>query len=339
MATKKKLPETLVEAVRYFSDLDVCTEFVAKLRWPEGPVCPECQGREHSYLTTRRVWKCKSCKKQFSVKKGTIFEDSPIPLDKWLVAIWMVANCKNGISSLELSRTVGLTQKSAWFVLHRIRLAMQIGSFEKYVDKFDGAVEVDETLIGGKARNLKLARRRELAKSNVKIGPRTGKTAVMGFRQRDGQIAVTVIDNIKKDALQKEVRRRVKSGATVISDELGSYRGLDQHYEHLVINHAEKYVDGQVHTNGIENFWSLLKRGLGGTYISVRPFHLFRYLDEQVYRYNNREDADLERLNGVLENIAGKRVTYRELTGKESRQPKPPKPEPRKPRAYPMGPF
>lgn len=336
--SKNALPATLVEAVRYFSDLDVATEFIAKLRWPDGPACPECGGKEHSYLTTRRLWKCKACKKQFSVKKGTIFEDSPIPLDKWLVAIWMVANCKNGVSSLELHRAVGITQKSAWFVLHRIRLAMQTGSFEKYSNKFDGAVEVDETYIGGKARNMNAARRRRWEAEGGKNGPFGGKTGVLGFKQRDGQLAVTVVEDRDADNLQRQVRKHVKPDATVITDELASYRGLDAQYQHKVINHAERYVNGQVHTNGIENFWSLLKRGLGGTYVSVRPYHLHRYLDEQVFRYNKRDLADLERLQGVLQNTDGKRVTYKDLTGK-NRKPEPPKPTPRRPRSFPMGPF
>ncbi|MEA2432893.1 MAG: hypothetical protein QOG54_350 [Actinomycetota bacterium] len=335
--TDQTLPTTLVEAVRYFSDLDVATDFVAQLRWPDGPICPECGGKEHSYLTTRRIWKCKACKKQFSVKKGSIFEDSPIPLDKWLVAIWMVANCKNGVSSLELHRAVGITQKSAWFVLHRIRLAMQTGTFEKYGDKFDGAVEIDETYIGGKARNMNAARRRRWDRDGGD-GPFKGKVGVMGFRQRDGQVAVTVIQDRERDSLHREIRKRVRPDATVITDELASYKGLDEHYQHKIINHAETYVKGQVHTNGMENFWSLLKRGLGGTYVSVRPFHLHRYLDEQVYRYNEREGCDLERFEGVLGMVDGRRVTYRELTGKESKKPEP-TPEPRKPKPYRMGPF
>ncbi len=338
MPAKKKqrspLPGTLVEAIRYFSDLDVATDFVAKLRWPEGqPVCPDCGGKEHFYLSTRRIWKCKNktCRRQFSVKKGTIFEDSPIPLDKWIVAMWMLANCKNGVSSHELARTVGLTQKSAWFVLQRVRLAMQRGSFEKFSDKFDGAVEVDETYIGGRARYAKAV------EAGEKKGPRTGKTAVSGYLQRGGEVAVHVSDSIRKDPLQREVRRRVQPGATVITDELASYKGLDQHYQHEVINQADRYVDGQIHTNGLENFWSLLKRGLGGTYVSVEPFHLFRYLDEQTFRYNKRDYTDLERVMTILRTVQDRRITYKELTGKTL--PPPPKPEPRRLRNFPMGPF
>ncbi|MDQ3985220.1 MAG: IS1595 family transposase [Actinomycetota bacterium] len=330
---KSKLPGTLVEAIRYFADLDVATEFVASLRWPDGPICPDCGHKEHSYLSTRRLWKCKNCKRQFSVKVGTIFEDSPLPLDKWLVAIWMVANCKNGVSSHELARTVGITQKSAWFVLHRVRLAMQTGSFVKYSEKFGGAVEVDETFIGGRARYTKAV------EAGEKKGPRTGKTAVAGFLQRGGEVTTQIVDDLKRPALQREVRKRVEPGAIVITDELRSYLGLDQHYQHLVINHADKYVDGQIHTNGLENFWSLLKRGLAGTYVSVEPFHLFRYLDEQTFRYNRRNLTDVERVQRVLGKTDGRRVTYRELTGKDQKPPEPKKPTPRKPRGFPMGPF
>jgi transposase-like protein len=332
-------PQTLLEAIQTFADLDVATEFFAKMRWPEGPSCPRCECREYSHLAKRRLWQCKACRYQYSVKKGSIFEDSAIPLTKWLPAVWLIANCKNGISSHELARSLGVCQKTAWFMLHRIRLAMRTGSFEKYADKFDGAVEVDETYIGGKARNMNAARRRRWEAEGGSKGHK-GKTGVIGFRERGGRVVVTVLnEGTGKQTLQREVRKRVKPGAAVITDELQSYRGLDQSYQHLVINHAEKYVDGQVHTNGLENFWSLLKRGLGGTYVSVRPYHLARYLDEQVFRYNEREGADAERFAGVLNGAEGKRVTWKELTGKERRDPKPASPPKRRPKAYPLGPF
>lgn len=223
---------------------------------------------------------------------------------------------------------------------HRIRLAMQAGSFEKFSDKMDGVLEVDETLIGGKARNLKLSRRRELAQlPGKRLRSDFNKTAVMGFRQRDGQIRAEIVQSNRKPELQATVRKHVKPGATVITDELKSYHGLDQHYQHKIINHADTYVDGQVHTNGIENFWALLKRGLSGTYVSVRPFHLFRYLDEQVYRYNSRDREDAERFVGVLVGSQERQVTWKQLTGTEGRTPKPPSPPKRRPKSYPMGPF
>ena len=274
MTTKRK-PQNLLEAVRYFSDLDVATDFVANLRWPQGPVCPKCGGVEHSCLTTRRVWKCKACKKQFSVKVGTIFEDSALGLDKWLPAVWLIANSKNGISSHELGRALGTTQKSAWFMLHRIRLAMQTGSFEK----FSGTVEVDETYIGGKARNMhKHIRKQKIAGT----GP-GNKVAVLGMIERGGLVRAEIVDNTRRGTVQPRIREAVEPGTSVYTDSAGGYSGLASDYDHRVVDHAVQYVDGQVHTNYIENFWALLKRGLHGTYVSVEPFHLFRYLDERMF--------------------------------------------------------
>jgi len=302
-------PTGLIEAIRYFSDLDVCTDFVARLRWPDGPVCPRCGSTEYSYLTTRRLWKCKGCKKQYSVKLGTIFEDSPLGLDKWLPAVWLIANSKNGISSHELARSLNVTQKSAWFMLHRIRLAMQTGSFMK----LSGEVEVDETYIGQKARNMHLSERKRRGITSGR-SPKN-KTPVLGMRQRDGRVQAEVIPNVTGPAIQPRVRRSVESGSTVYTDAWRSYMGLEGDYAHRVVDHAERYVDGRVHTNGVENFWSLLKRGLNGTYGSVEPFHLFRYLDERVFTYNLRDRSDAGRFEAVLSTIKGRRLTWAELVG------------------------
>jgi transposase-like protein len=305
--TETPLPNTLLEAVRYFSDPEVCVQYVAKLRWPNGPVCPRCDGREHSYLKTRRVWKCKSCKKQFSVKVGSIFEDSPIPLDKWLAAIWLIANSKNGISSYELGRATGLTQKSAWFVLQRIRLAMQAGSF----DNWKGEVEVDETYIGGKARNM----HSPIRKAKVKGTGMRHKTTVVGALERGGRVRLEVLPQASRRTLHPFVYESVEAGATLYTDNHRAYLSL-QGYDHRTVDHAERYVDGRVHTNGLENFWSLLKRGLTGTYISVRPFHLYRYLDERAFTFNERHLDDLGRFETVLRSVAGRRLTYAQLTGR-----------------------
>jgi transposase-like protein len=300
----------LLEAIRYFSDLDVCTEFVADLRWPSGPVCPRCGCVEYSFLKTRRLWKCKACKRQYSVKVGTIFEDSPLGLDKWLPAVWLVANSKNGISSHELARSLGTTQKSAWFMLHRIRLAMQTGTF----NKLSGEVEVDETYIGGKARNMHAVERK---RKEMTVGRSAkNKTVVLGMRERGGKVHAEVIPNVSSNGIQPRVRRAVDPGATLYTDAWRSYNGLKTDYAHEVINHAERYVDGRVHTNGIESFWSLLKRGLHGTYVSVEPFHLFRYLEERVFTYNLRESSDYGRFDAALRSIAGRRLTYDDLTGR-----------------------
>jgi transposase-like protein len=239
-------------------------------------------------------------------------EDSPISLDKWLCAFWLIANAKNGISSYELGRSLGLTQKTAWFLLHRIRLAMQDGS----VEKFSGRIEADETFIGGRARNMHADK-----KERVKPGT-VGKVAVMGLLERNSpqrasRIKVRVVRNVRRAGLQKEIKKQVVEGSEIFTDAFRSYSGLEKEYIHQVIDHAECYAKGHVHTNGMENFWSLLKRGLRGTYVSVEPFHLFRYLDEQAFRFNERKDNDAGRFVKAVAGYIGKGLTYAKLTGKK----------------------
>jgi transposase-like protein len=308
-AKGNRLPTNLLEAVRYFSDLDVANEFVAKLRWADGPVCPRCGGTEHSYISTRRLWKCKACKRQFSVKVGTIFEDSPLGLDKWLPAIWLAANSKNGISSHELARTLGITQKSAWFMLHRVRLAMRDETFSMLA----GTVEVDETYIGGKARNMHASKRKQIPPGRSLGG---NKTPVLGMIERGGKVRARVIGDLGRRSLHGHVSDVVESGASIYTDAFASYKGLGRDYDHRTVDHAVAYVDGNVHTNFIENFWSLLKRGLHGTYVSVEPFHLFRYLDERMFTFNMRDLTDLGRFTLVLGQTAGRRLTWVQVTGK-----------------------
>lgn len=312
MAKRTEFPQTLQQAIIYFSDAENCTNFLSQLRWPNGVECPNCEGTEVSYLSTRRLWKCKDCKKQFSVKVGSIMEDSPIGLDKWLAAIWLIANAKNGISSYEIHRSLGITQKSAWFLLHRIRLAMQTGTFTKLA----GHVEVDETYIGGRARNMhKSAIARKFGDSNQGCNS-VGKVAVMGLLERHGNVRAHVINDNSRETLRKSIDEHVEQGANVYTDGWRGYKGIKDEYVHGVIDHAEKYVDGQIHTNGIENFWSLLKRSIRGTYVSVEPFHLFRYLDEQTFRFNTRKGTDADRFVKATAALAGKRLTYAELIGK-----------------------
>jgi transposase-like protein len=305
----EEFPKTLVEAVRYFEDKQVSFDFMVKLRWPEGVKCPRCQSSDVSFIGTRKTWECKCCKvkKQFSVRVGTIFEDSALPLDKWMAAIWMIANAKNGISSYEVHRAIGVTQKTAWFMLQRIRLAMQTGTFEK----LSGQVEADETYIGGKMRNMHRARRE---KSGYGKGG-WGKEIVMGLLERKGRVKLKHIGNARRHMVQGEVRQHVEKGSTVYTDALQSYSGLSSDFIHEVIDHAKEYVRGNVHTNGLENFWSLLKRTIRGTYVSVEPFHLKRYLDEQAFRFNLREGDDASRFMQLAKSVIGRRLTYAELIG------------------------
>jgi transposase-like protein len=314
MKEKNEFPQTLHAAIRYFAKESNAFNFLKSIRWPDGIVkCPYCKSEDVSFISTRKVWKCKHCteKSQFSVKVGTVMEDSPISLDKWLCAFWLIANAKNGISSYELHRSLGLTQKTAWFLLHRVRLAMQDGSIEK----FSGRVEADETFIGGKARNMHADK-----KGNVKAGV-VGKVAVMGLLERNSpnkhsRVKVRVVRNVRRPQLQKEIKKEVTQGSEIYTDALRSYSGLEQEYVHKVIDHAECYAKGHVHTNGLENFWSLLKRGIKGTYVSVEPFHLFRYLDEQAFRFNERKDNDAGRFIKAARGIIGKGLRYVKLTGK-----------------------
>lgn len=312
-------PKTLQQATRYFADEQVCIDTIAKMRWANGPICPACEGTEHYYLKTQKRWKCKKCAKQFSVKVGTIFEDSPISLDKWLVALWMVVNCKNGISSYEVGRALGLTQKSAWFVLHRLRLALQESSLVKLGGQ-GKTVEVDETFIGGLSRNMHADKR---ARRITAHGPKD-KAIVVGTLERGKRIRTAVVPDTKRRTLQGIVREHIEPGTDLVSDASPSYVGLHKDYEHQVIDHAVAYVRGNVHTNGLENYWSLLKRGIKGTYVSVEPFHLFRYLDEQAFRFNNRATKDNpmndgDRFDLALSQVAGKRLTFAEVTGKDGK--------------------
>lgn len=303
-----KQPTTLQEAIVYFADKTVAHNYLVSLRWGDGVTCPHCKRKEHSYVSTRKIWRCKSCQKQFSVKIGTIFEDSPIGLDKWLPVIWMIANAKNGISSCEIHRAIGVTQKTAWFMMHRVREAMQSGSIEK----LKGEVEVDETYVGGEAKNMHYGKRKVSGRGSV------GKAIVVGLLERHGQARTSVPKNAKKKTLHKIVRTEIEKGSNVFTDAFKSYDGLEADYIHQVIDHATAYVNGNIHTNGMENFWSLFKRTMHGTYINCNPSHLFRYLDEQTFRFNNRKMSDAERFIIALAGVDGKRITHSELIDHET---------------------
>ncbi len=303
-------PQTLAEAIVYFNDPDNSLRYLAAKRWPNGVECPYCGTKEPMFLKSRRIWKCRAtkCRKQFSVKIGTVLNESPIGLDKWMTTMWMVCNCRNGVSSCEIARDLGVSQKTAWFMLHRIREAMQ----DKTATKLAGEVEVDESFIGGKSRNMHRAKRERVITG-------TGgkdKAIALGMVERGGNVRTFAVPNRRKHELHGKIRENVTAGSALFSDELKSYNGLTADYKHEVINHAVEYARGNVHTNTMENFWSLVKRQLHGTYISVEPFHLFRYLDEQAYRYNGRKLTDAERFAIVCSQVAGRRLTWDRLTGK-----------------------
>ncbi len=293
----------------YFADPARGLAFMVSLRWADGKVtCPHCQADRVSFISTRSKWKCMACHKQFSAKVGTIFEDSALGYDKWFPAMWMIVNAKNGISSYEIHRALGVTQKTAWFMLQRIRLAMQTGT----INKMDGEVEVDETFIGGKARNMHHDRNKRRGRGTGGVG----KEIVVGLLERRGEgsrVKAIHVPNRRRHVVEAKVRENVEQGAEVFTDALPSYNKLSPDYLHQFIDHAETYVNGKVHTNGLENFWSLLKRSIKGTYVSVEPFHLIRYLDEQVFRFNERKDCDAGRFLKAASGIVGKGISYLQL--------------------------
>ena len=303
-------PKTLLEAINFFSNYENCRQFMLSVRWADGVVrCPRCGSESVLYMEKSRLYFCRAKheKAKFSLKVGTIFEDSPIGLEKWLPAAWLISNCKNGISSYELARALGVTQKSAWHMLHRLREAMtdetgKIGG--------NGApVEIDETFVGGKVINMHKHKRVE---SNAKGG---NKAVVFGMLERGGRVKARVIADRKRQQIKPAMADAINPGADIITDEFSTYAFTSEAYNREIVNHAVEYVNGHVHTNGIENFWSLLKRGLKGTYISVEPFHLDAYVAEQVFRYNNRKDADdFARFASCIMGIQGKRLTYQALT-------------------------
>lgn len=314
MAAANATPATLQQAILHFAVYENCHKAIVDIRWPGGVVaCPRCGSVNVKYMESQRRWKCyeKHERAQFSLKVGTIFESSPLGLEKWLPALWMLVNCKNGISSYELGRALGVTQKSAWFMLSRLRLVLQ----GEDGGKLGGDVEIDETFIGGKARNVHPAKRAAM----MKRGGFKGKVAVMGLLERGenktSRVRTAIVRGNKRAHLMPHIDANVARGSNVYTDALHSYDVLKADYEHGVVDHAKRYVDGQIHTNGLESYWSMLKRTLGGTYISVEPFHLFRYLDEQAFRFNERKATDAERFAVSLRGVMDKRLTYTALTG------------------------
>lgn len=318
-----KQPTSLIEAIKYFSDEQTCIDAVANLRWLDGkPVCPKCgtaeTERKHYWLKTQRRWKCYACRKQFSVKQGTIFEDSPIELSKWMCALWLLVNCKNGVSSYEIARDLEITQKSAWFVLQRLRFILKDVSVEK-MGGSGTPIQMDESFHGGKPKNMHQWKRLQ---RQVGMNGYADKTSVFGMLETGTrQVRAMVVPNVKRATLQAKILDNVGFGSTIHTDQWSGYDGLaTKQFVHETVNHMTEYVtDGGVHTQAIENFWSLLKRGLQGTYVAVEAVHMDRYLDEQMFRFNNRLGYnDGTRFTKALSQVAGRRLTYAELTGKEA---------------------
>lgn len=320
-------PRTLQEAIQHFSDPSNCIAYMVKMRWPDGKViCPTCGRDDVSWLASQKKWQCKSRheKRQFSAKVGTIFEDSPIGLDKWLMSMWMIVNCKNGVSSYEIARSIGVTQKSAWFMMHRIRLAMDDTKDGGKLGGEGKTVQADETFIGGDPKNWHNERREKNRKQSrsKRVQPYNQtyghKIAVAGLIENESrQVRAKVVPTVRRDVLQAQILENVEFGTTLHTDEAVAYKSLKDRYIHETVNHAVAYVKGNVHTNSLENFWSLLKRNLKGTYVAVEPFHLDRYLAEQCFRFNtSKSHNDGSRFNKALSQIAGKRLTLAEVTGK-----------------------
>jgi transposase-like protein len=317
MKDASNTPKTLQDAIKHFANYDNAHAFMVQIRWPSGEVCcPNCGSLRVRYIRTRRQWECREIhpKRRFTLKTGTIMEQSPIPLETWLAALWLEVNCKNSISSWEAHRDLGVTQKTAWFMLHRIRHALHVGSFDA---KLQGVIEADETFVGGRAINMHKAKRK--AKVHGATGGAT-MTPVMGLLARhDGKkhstVRAEVLADRKMQTIHAVIHKNVQPGSQIYTDALGSYNGLEPTFARQFIDHAEKYVEGAVHTNGLENFWSLFKRCVKGTHVSIDPTHLAAYVDSEAFRFNNRKVDDGARFVGVAKMISGKRLTYKALLG------------------------
>ena len=313
-------PKTLIEAIQYFSNYENCRQFMIATRWADGIVrCPSCGSENVLYMEKARQYFCrmKHSKPKFSLKVGTIFEDSPIALEKWLPASWLLVNAKNGISSYELARAIGVTQKSAWFMLHRIREAMGDDNKGKIGGSPKNPVEIDEAYLQANPRKQNQIQRKTAHASDR-------KAIVMGMMARNTrEVRAMVVPDAKRTTLQNKILDHVGWGAHIYTDQHVSYDGLSATnlFVHKTVNHMVQHVKGKVHTNGIENFWSLLKRTLKGTYVAVEPYHLDAYVSEQVFRFNNSKGkTDAQRFNKVMSQTANKRLTFAQLTGKDEQR-------------------
>jgi transposase-like protein len=299
-----KIPQTLLEAVRHFSDPEAAWHFVKEMRWPGGAICPFCGHDKSSFCEPRKRWQCKSCRKQYTVKTGTIFHGSPLGLDVWLSGMWLITNARNGISSYELSRSLGISQPCAWFLAHRVRSMMETGTFLR----LSGTVEVDETWVGGKPAAMHANRRTEMRRRGFP------KVCVMGLKERGGQVRLRVIQNTKAETLQPAIRRFVKKGEMLYTDNARAYQGIEKDFDHHTVNHfAGQYVTGDVSCNSIDNVWSVMKRAYHGSHIHYSHQHAHRYVAETEFKMNHREYKDGARFAIAVSQVSGKRLTYREL--------------------------
>jgi transposase-like protein len=310
LSTPEKRPQTLLAALRHFTP-EVADAFVASIKWPNGPACPTCGSANIGKIASRQRFQCreKGCRKQFSLITGTIFEASHLRLDQWVVAVWMIVNCRNGVSSCEIARTIGCKQQSAWHLLHRVRELMLPGDEAP----FTGSCESDETFVGGLFKFMS-QHRRERAMAN---GRPNGKSVVHAIKEREsGRVRAEVIPAARWEFVMDAVLEKVEPGSKLYTDSARIYGWAKDVYKHTAVNHAERYVseDGETHTNGCENFFNCLRRGLKGTYIATHHEHLPAYVNEQVYRFNVRHQSEWERFDGVMRRIVGKRLTYADLT-------------------------
>jgi transposase-like protein len=307
----------LIQFYNSFATEELCQKFLFEQRWSNGVVCPKCGeiGVKTYKLKSGRL-KCSSCRNTFTVRMGSIFEESPVPLQKWFLAIYLCTSLKKGISSLQLSKYIGVTQKTAWFMLQRIRHVFESGSFEK----LSGEVEMDEAYVGGKDSNKHATKRTKYltGKGSQGFGSKNSKTPVVGMVERGGDLHAVVTSDTGSATLMGLVRKHIDIDATIYTDEHMPYRTLPKiGYKHESVNHGTKeFVNGMASTNTAESFWSHLKRGIDGIYHHVSPKHLQKYCDEYSYRWNTRKMTDGERFEDWFKQVDGKRLMYKNLIEK-----------------------